>query len=118
MADSDAFHETVRQIALPSMEIQVPDLPELQTPMKATAEANSAEALHEKLLYWIGDFERSLGPDEEIGVRLVSFGQSVVLHVDAVAHDNPSLIVFHGRLDDGQKVTVIQHIAQLSFMLL
>jgi hypothetical protein len=81
------------------------------------AKANMASEFHARLMYRINDFDESLDNEHEVGVKLVSFGQTVVFRVEDVGYHNPSLIVFHGRMDDGNPVTLVQHVSQISFLL-
>ena len=66
---------------------------------------------------WITAFDSELDQEHEVGVRLVSFGQSVTFHVQAIGYNDPCMIVFHGLLDDEQPVSLVQHVSQLSFLL-
>jgi hypothetical protein len=81
------------------------------------AKANMASQFYEKLQFWIEDFDKSLDSEHEVGVRLVSFGQTVIFRVEELGYHDPSLIVFHGRSDDGNPVTLVQHVSQISFLL-
>jgi hypothetical protein len=81
------------------------------------AKANMASQFYKRLLFWIEDFDRSLDSEHEVGVRLVSFGQTIMFRVEELGYNDPSLIVFHGRMDDGNPVTLVQHINQISFLL-
>lgn len=86
--------------------------------MAAVARENWASAFHERLSEWIGNFDKSLDNKHEVGVRLVSFGQTVIFHLRAIGYYNPSLIAFSGETDDGQPVELIQHVSQISILLM
>ena len=58
-----------------------------------------------------------LKPDEEIGARLVSFGQGEVIHVLDVDYRGPDLITFEGTNADGRPVLLLQHISQVNVLL-
>jgi hypothetical protein len=62
-------------------------------------------------------FNQTLDDSEEVGVRLVSFGQSVVIHVRHLTFQNPCLVIFYGDTETG-RVELIQHVSQLSFLLM
>lgn len=81
-------------------------------------ENNYASEFYRKIIEMINDFEASLYHDEEVGVRLVSFGQTVQFHIEDLSYYNPSLIAFIGRLPNGSKVELIQNVAQISFLLM
>lgn len=82
------------------------------------AEQNTAEAFHKRLATWIQAFNESLDPEHEVGVRLVSFGQNLEFHLTGIGHSNPSLLVFHGVTADGHPVKLIQHVTQVSVLLM
>lgn len=77
-----------------------------------------ASGFHERLKRWITNFEKSLDDESEVGVRLVSFGQSVVFHLDDIGYSNPFLISFTGVTQDGEPVELIQHVNQISILLM
>ena len=79
--------------------------------------ANLAHEFEKRIIAAIRRFESALDIEQEVGVRLVTFGQSVTIHVDTVHCWNPSLIVFRGT-SEGRPIELIQHITQLSFLLI
>ncbi len=78
---------------------------------------NPAEWTYERLAKYIEEFEKSLDNEHEIGARLVSFGQSIVFHIDDIGYHGPDIITFYGKDNIGQDVQLIQNIAQLSVLL-
>lgn len=78
---------------------------------------NLADEFHRRLIEWINDFHRSLDENHEVGARLVSFGQSVTFHIDDIGYWNPSLISFKGKNENGESVELIQHVSQISILL-
>jgi hypothetical protein len=78
---------------------------------------NLAHEFHTRLIEWINNFHRSLDEEHEAGARLVSFGQSVTFHIDDIGYWNPSLISFHGKNENGESVELIQHVSQISILL-
>jgi len=79
---------------------------------------NLASEFHSRLIRMINEFDEGLNQSEEVGVRLVSFGQSVTFSVENIGYCNPSLIRFYGRLEDGSPVQLVQHVTQISFLLM
>jgi hypothetical protein len=79
---------------------------------------NRASDFQESLIEWINDFDSTLDQDHEVGVRLVSFGQTVVFHLNNIGYWNPSLISFQGITNDGEPVELIQHVSQISILLM
>ena len=80
--------------------------------------ANLADNLAKGILSKIEKFDEELDPEREVGINLVSFGQTVTLHVSGIGYYNPSLIIFYGLTDNGDRVELIQHISQISFLLI
>jgi len=66
----------------------------------------------------INEFNEKLNQSEEVGIRLVSFGQTVTFSVEDIGYWDPNLIRFYGRLEDGSPVQLIQHVTQISFLLM
>jgi len=87
-------------------------------PLVTTAEANRASEFHRRLVEWINSFSAGLDEQHEVGVRLVSFGQTLVFRLDDLGYWNPSLICFYGETDDGNPVELIQHVSQISVLLM
>lgn len=80
-------------------------------------ELHEAALIFNHLRQRIKQFEANLGESEEIGLQLANFGLAAQLHIRAISYQNPNLIEFHGLDPKGNKVTLIQHIDQLNFML-
>jgi len=91
--------------------------PLVRNPLLDRADQNLASEFHGRLRTWISNFDRSLDEEHEVGVRLVSFGQTVVFHLERIGYWNPSLISFSGHTDDGNPVELIQHVSQISILL-
>jgi hypothetical protein len=102
-------------------DFRLPDIrmPEIgPNPLVVSTEANYASEFHKRLVKWINDFDAALDQQHEVGVRLVSFGQTVVFHLDDIGYWNPSLICFKGVMEDGSPVELIQHVTQISVLLM
>ena len=76
-----------------------------------------ADYQYEKLIDEIKEFESKLDNEHEVAVKLASFGESITINVTNIGYYNPSLIVFDGMVN-GNPATLIQHINQLSFLLI
>lgn len=63
-------------------------------------------------------FQNTLAEDEEVSVLLSSFGQSVMVYVNAITYSNPCLFHFYGFLENGTRVGLVQHVNQLNFLLM
>jgi Family of unknown function (DUF6173) len=86
--------------------------------MKEATRANRASGFYERLVAWINAFDADLDQEHEVGIRLVSFGQSVAFRLNDIGFWDPSLISFSGETDDGNPVELIQHVSQISVLLL
>lgn len=78
---------------------------------------NPAEWMYERLVRSIADFEKGLEPNEEVGARLVSFGQRETISIIDVGFWGPDLITFEGTNPDGHPVKLLQHMSQISVLL-
>lgn len=66
---------------------------------------------------YIKEFEDALDSEHEVAARLVSFGSEVKIRVLKVGYTAPALITFWGVNDVGDKVQLVQHVSQLSILL-
>jgi hypothetical protein len=96
-----------------NIKVQIPP----PNPLIKVAMENYASAFYKRLTEWINKFDASLDQEHEVGVRLVTFGQTVVFHLNSLGYSNPSLICFYGTMDDGSPVELIQHVSQISLLL-
>ncbi len=80
--------------------------------------ANLASQFANYLLSKINQFDDDLNSDLEVGLKLVSFGQTITFHVSGIGYYDPSLVVFAGFTDDGNRVELVQHVSQISFVLI
>ena len=85
--------------------------------MLAPKDQNLADEFYRRLINWIIDFHKSLDEEHEVGARLVNFGQAITFHVEDIGYWNPSLISFQGRNELGEPVELIQHVTQISILL-
>jgi len=81
------------------------------------AQANYASEFYKIILETIQDFDSELDNENEVAVRLVSFGQTVTFSVHDLGYYNPSIICFYGTMPDGSPVQLTQHVSQISFLL-
>jgi hypothetical protein len=91
-----------------------PTLPRFELPPNP----NLASEFYRRLVDWINNFDANLDQEHEVGVRLVNFGQSVTFHLQNLGFRNPSLISFHGITEQDEPVELIQHVSQISILLM
>ncbi len=63
-------------------------------------------------------FQKELDNTHDVGVSLVQYGGSITVLVDNIGYRGYNLVVFYGIDTSGNKVELIQHINQLSFVLI
>ena len=86
--------------------------------MASLSSLNPAKWMHERIVRSINDFEADLDQDDEVGARLVNFGVDVTIHIHDVGYWGPDIIIFHGMNQDRKRVQLLQHISQLSVLLI
>jgi hypothetical protein len=101
----------------PAIDRALPYAPLAPNVQVEIAHANLASAFAEKLRLRIAVFDRSLDEAHEVGARLVTFGQSVVFRPTDILYSNPSLIAFRGVMEDGGPIELVQHVGQISVLL-
>ena len=87
-------------------------------PLLSKDEPYLAAAYFERIAKYIIDFEKELDDSEEVGAKLVTFGESIIIHIEDLGYWNPRLICFYGTDSKGQKVQLIQHVNQISILLI
>lgn len=85
--------------------------------LKPARNYQHADYQYEVIIERIKEFEDSLDEEHEVALKLSSFGQSITLSVTDIGYSNPSILTFHGLVGDSC-ATLIQHVSQLSFLLL
>lgn len=88
-----------------------------ELPVLDARDYSMADYTYKIIVERIKEFEEDLDEEHEVALRLASFGQSITLSVTDIGYSNPSTLVFHGFVGD-QPATLIQHVSQLSFLLL
>ena len=119
IADStrEAHDQLIKTITTPP---KIPDFVStnaMHMPIIDYTNPNLASEFRKRLMEWIIDFDAALDDEHEVGIHLVSFGQAVRFHFESIGYYNPSLICFTGKLEDGDPVELIQHVSQISIML-
>ncbi|MGB8029331.1 MAG: DUF6173 family protein [Terracidiphilus sp.] len=107
----------VPNIELPKIDFSTPKYMPLKTAEQVYLDNNMASEFHSRLCKWIEEYDKRLDDAHEVGVRLVSFGQSLTFHLQDIGYWNPSLMWFCGVMEDGAPVELIQHVTQISILL-
>lgn len=77
-----------------------------------------ASAYYTRIKELIIDFEEDLNENEEVGLKLVTFGEAITIHIESIGYYNPSILTFTGTTTDGSPARLIQDVTQLSFLLI
>ncbi|MGH1456652.1 MAG: DUF6173 family protein [Alphaproteobacteria bacterium] len=80
-------------------------------------EKTTAQSTFERLSHYIMSFEESLDDNHEVGGRMVSFGSNLQFHITSIGYYEPDIICFYGLNKKGEKMQLIQHVSQLSVLL-
>lgn len=78
---------------------------------------NPVIAIQETIENNIKSFETNLEEGYELGAWLASFGNQILIIVENIEFSEPSVIIFHGRDNEGNKLQLIQHVNQLNLLL-
>ena len=73
--------------------------------------------MHERIVRRIMEFEKDLGPDQELGGRFVEGTNSETIHITNVASWGPDMIMFMGEHPDGRTFELLQHYSQVSVLM-
>jgi hypothetical protein len=82
------------------------------------AEPALAGDFHRWLVRSITEFEGELHQDFEVGVHLVSFGNTITFRLRDIGYKNPAMITFAGEMENGDPVQLVQHVSQASVLLI
>ncbi|MRR55654.1 MAG: hypothetical protein EG822_14300 [Deltaproteobacteria bacterium] len=77
----------------------------------------SDEGVYASLRNSFEQFEAELDSGHEIAIRMVSFGKEVDFRPEKIGFTVPNLVTFSGVTDFGERVQLVQHVSQLSYML-
>lgn len=78
---------------------------------------NPAKWAYEHLIQLVKDCERELDNEHEIGLTIVSLGNTGTYYIQEIDYWSPYFLVFHCLTKNGVKAILIQHHSQLNFLL-
>lgn len=99
-------------------DLRIPQTPSFKDQMNEINKPYTSEYVFYQLVQQIRRFEQTLDKDHEVGMQLVCFGQSIQFSVARMGYMNPSIIWFDGVLPDKSNVQLVQHLNQVSFLLI
>lgn len=74
--------------------------------------------MYERLVRSIVQFEEALDQEQEIGARLVTFGNQEIIHIEDVGFWGPDLLIFYGKSSEGKPLQLLQHQSQVNVLLM
>ncbi|MDD4200663.1 MAG: DUF6173 family protein, partial [Eubacteriales bacterium] len=77
-----------------------------------------ASVLCQQIVTEVKSFNNSLDSENEVGIQLVSYGERIQFYLTAIGCKDPYLIYFYGVMEDETPVQLIQHVSQLSFVMI
>jgi hypothetical protein len=101
-----------------SVRVQItgcPDTPALVEAMPKNA--SPAQWMYARIAQAIVAFEKQLDQQHEVGFHLVNIAGDQTMHVLDVGYWAPDLILFFGRAADGSPMQLMQHVTQVSLLL-
>lgn len=80
--------------------------------------SNSAEIISQKLFDAIRAYQVSLPDKDDVAIQAVNFGVNTTILVESIGYIGSNLVVFGGKDSSGKPLELIQHINQLSFLIM
>lgn len=75
-----------------------------------------AQWAYERLILYIGNFEKQLDNEHEVAMGFAG-GDAGVLQIEGIGFFEPDIVTFYGRDEEGARTQLIQHVTQLNVML-
>jgi hypothetical protein len=83
---------------------------------KSLEQKSPAEWAYERIILYIKTFEEQLDAEHEVGMGFTG-GDVGTLKIQGMGYFAPDLITFYGEDPNGSKTQLVQHVSQLSVML-
>lgn len=101
-----------------SVRVQITGCPQTPALVETQSKAGSpALWMWQRLAQAVAAFEQKLDTNHEVGFRLVSFGEGQVFHAEDIGYWAPDMILFFGRNEQGAPMQLLQHVSQVSVLL-
>lgn len=95
----------------------------VQTPLslppalqQGTERKSPAQWAYERVINYIRNFEEQLDSDHEVGMGLVG-NDARTITIEGIGYFDPDIITFYGKMPDGSRTQMIQHVSQLNVVL-
>lgn len=83
---------------------------------KEMAKKSPAEWAYERIVMYIQNFEKGLDAEHEVGMGFAG-SEAGSLKIQGMGFFDPDIVTFYGADPDGNKMQLVQHVTQLSVML-
>ena len=83
---------------------------------KPAAQKSPAEWAYERIVLYIQKFEETLDAEHEVGMGFAG-SDAGTLKIEGMGYFAPDMITFYGADPAGNKMQLVQHVSQLSVML-
>ena len=101
-----------------SVRMQITGCPETPALVEAQPrDISPAQWMYTRIAQAIAAFEKTLDAEHEVGFHLVSTNGGQTMHVLDVGFWAPDLVLFFGRSGDGAPMQLMQHVTQVSLLL-
>jgi hypothetical protein len=83
---------------------------------KPVGDKSPAEWAYQRIILYLKNFEEQLDKDHEIALGFTG-SSAGVLRIEGVGYFDPDMLTFYGKDESGNRMQLIQHVAQLNVML-
>lgn len=80
--------------------------------------SNNAQAIAQSIQQKLLEFQNSLSDSEDIALQAVQFGATMTIYVESVSSLGYGLVVFRGKDGNNNPCELIQHISQISVLMI
>lgn len=103
--------------SLSMVNLAMPKIPPDPSKVNAQYQNNASEMIYDSIIEQVLSFQKTLNNEEEVGLRLISFG-NCVYHLQGIDYQKPELLYFYCKDDSGNEAQLIQHVSQLNLLLI
>lgn len=121
----DTSAEIIENSVIPTIH-EVHINPEIRQPMaedlpvsakQPTGDKSAARWAYERLIIYIQNFEKQLDQGHEVAMGFAG-SDAGVMRIEGLGYFDPDVLTFYGTTDTGTRAQLIQHVNQLSVMLM
>ena len=83
---------------------------------ESAAQKSPAQWAYERIILYIQNFEKTLDNNHEVGIGFAG-GDAGVMRIQGLGYFDPDIVTYYGVNGAGAKSQLVQHVSQLSVML-